>query len=512
MNFIKRGLASITRRKGKSIILFAVILILGNVMAGAIAIDQGTKSVESSIKKKLGAVATITQDVEQIEKDAKNDDSVYEKITMPKQETLSEIGKLDEVNYYDYSLTTYINTMKLKMAQSKNQDFIVGDGETSNFTLKGVNFNEVLDVKNNIIKVTDGRVFEKDEIEKNKNVVMISEDVAKENNLRVGDKMVIDYHTAMGMMMSEDGSETKIDPVKKDYQVEVIGTFSVLQSEKKSSKKNDNSDMQNESNYMERVNSIYAPNGFVSKVGKETSLLEFEKNPDMYGGISKEEFLKQQEDMDFATATYTLKSPEMTEDFRIKAQKILKDSKNKYAKVLISSDQFDSVAGPVKGMSKISKLVLIISVLASILIITLVTILFLRDRKHELGIYLSLGEKRSKVIGQIVFEVVVVAFVAITISVFTGNMLAKGFSKSLIQTQKTETVDNGYGSFNMDDWEYARLSNNNVTEDDVIDAYNVSLNPTYIILFYVVGIGVVLVSTVAPLIYIMRLNPKKIMM
>ncbi|MEG2253827.1 MAG: ABC transporter permease, partial [Vagococcus sp.] len=128
MNFIKRGLASITRRKGKSIILFAVILILGNVMAGAIAIDQGTKSVESSIKKKLGAVATITQDVEQIEKDAKNDDSVYEKITMPKQETLSEIGKLDEVNYYDYSLTTYINTMKLKMAQSKNQDFIVGDG------------------------------------------------------------------------------------------------------------------------------------------------------------------------------------------------------------------------------------------------------------------------------------------------------------------------------------------------------------------------------------------------
>ncbi|MEG0255667.1 MAG: ABC transporter permease, partial [Vagococcus sp.] len=49
MNFFKRAMASVTRRKGKSIILFAVIFILGNVMAGAIAIDQGTKSVEDTI-------------------------------------------------------------------------------------------------------------------------------------------------------------------------------------------------------------------------------------------------------------------------------------------------------------------------------------------------------------------------------------------------------------------------------------------------------------------------------
>jgi putative ABC transport system permease protein len=231
----------------------------------------------------------------------------------------------------------------------------------------------------------------------------------------------------------------------------------------------------------------------------------------MYDGMSKEEFEKNLDEFNYGQATYTLKSPEVAEDFRISADKILKDAKNKYSKVLISSDQYNQVAGPVKGMSKISKLVLIISVLASILIITLVTILFLRDRKHELGIYLSLGEKRSKVVGQIVFEVVVVAFVAITISVFTGNMLAKGFSNSLMQSQKTEQVDNGMG-YNMDDYELARLTNSSISEDDVIDAYNISLNPTYILLFYVVGIGVVLVSTVAPLIYIMRLNPKKIMM
>ncbi|NKC67892.1 FtsX-like permease family protein [Vagococcus fluvialis] len=511
MNYFKRGMASITRRKGKSLILFAVIFILGNVMAGAIAIDQGTKSVESTIKKKLGSVATVTMDYEKLDKDAADDDSVYEKMTNPSEKTLNEIGKLDEVSYYDYSYTSFINTVNFKMAQSENENFMMGDGETSFFNLKGVNFNEVLDAKNKIIAINDGRVFEKEEIEKAKNVVLISEQVAKENNVRVGDKIVLDYNSFSGMMMRSDGEEVEAKPVKKDYQAEVIGVFSVLQSEKKSNKKNDSASMNAESNYMDRVNSIYAPNGFVTNLTKETQLLEFENQPEMYEGQTKEEFEKNLDEFNYGQATYTLKSPEVAEDFRINADKILKDAKNKYSKVLISSDQYNQVAGPVKGMSKISKLVLIISILASILIITLVTILFLRDRKHELGIYLSLGEKRSKVVGQIVFEVVVVAFVAITISVFTGNMLAKGFSNSLIQSQKTEQVDNGMG-YNMDDYELARLTNSSISEDDVIDAYNISLNPTYILLFYVVGIGVVLVSTVAPLIYIMRLNPKKIMM
>lgn len=50
MNFLKRALLSIQRRKGKSIILFLVIFILGNLMAGAIAIQQATRGVETNIK------------------------------------------------------------------------------------------------------------------------------------------------------------------------------------------------------------------------------------------------------------------------------------------------------------------------------------------------------------------------------------------------------------------------------------------------------------------------------
>lgn len=521
MNFVKRAMASVTRRKGKSLILFAVIFILGNVMAGAIAIDQGTKSVEDTIKAKLGATATISEDYERMSKDQEQNekgepDFDFFKDNSPTQKTLKKIGELSEVKYYDYSMNSMANTEKLKMVEMKDENFQYGEPGMNWINLKGNNYNEVFDIKNNIISLTDGRVFEKDEINKGKSVVLISNEFAKENNLRVGDKMTIDAviqdESAMMVQDQSDSDESKeIKKVKKDFQAEVIGTFKVLQADKGSKSKSKDDQMMDQMTYTDRANTIYAPNKFIQNFEKTIQLKSFEEFPENFGDeMTKEKLLKSME-TDFGSAKYILKKPEMAEDFKVKASQILEQDKLKYSKVILSTDQYEQVAGPVKGMSKISKLVLIISVLASILIITLVTILFLRDRKHELGIYLALGEKRTRVVGQIVLEVVTVAIIAITISVFTGNMLAKGFSNSLIQTQKVEQTNNNSADFQLD-YELSQLTNNNVSEEDVIEAYQISLNAKYILLFYVVGLGVILVSTVAPLVYIMRLNPKKIMM
>lgn len=205
-------------------------------------------------------------------------------------------------------------------------------------------------------------------------------------------------------------------------------------------------------------------------------------------------------------ATYVLNKPEEVEDFKLLGNQILKDNKLDYYKIEASSDQFDSIAGPIKGMANISKIVLIVSVMASVFIITLVIILFLRDRKHELGIYLSLGEKRNRVIGQIVTEVLLVAIISMTLSVFSGNVLAKNFSASFMTTQQIDNTEDEMMIFGSPVVDFQ------ITEDDVIDAYDIKLTPSYIALFYLIGLIVVLLSTIVPLVYIMRLNPKKIMM
>ena len=84
--FLAACIKSVTRRKGKSFILFLVIFILGNVIAGAVAVQQSTMNVERETKKKMGNVATVEFDYEQFEKDnsGKSDEEVYSEENSPK--------------------------------------------------------------------------------------------------------------------------------------------------------------------------------------------------------------------------------------------------------------------------------------------------------------------------------------------------------------------------------------------------------------------------------------------
>ena len=109
MNFWQRALKSITRRKGKSFILFLVLFILGNVIAGAVAIQQSTANVERETKRKMGNVATVEMDWEGFEKDhadasdeERSQEDFYPK--PPALDVYEQIGQLSYVKYFDYQM------------------------------------------------------------------------------------------------------------------------------------------------------------------------------------------------------------------------------------------------------------------------------------------------------------------------------------------------------------------------------------------------------------------------
>lgn len=523
MNFFKRALASVTRRKGKSIILFAVVFILGNVIAGAISIQQATKSVEKNIKGQLGGTATIGYDQKEMDKFwSENPDSK----TGPKMKNITKkdietVGSLSYVKYFDYSVQSGYMTSKFKNYQPKSDSqnsISMGDPNSkynNYFDVKGVHFEKLLDVQEKKIEIVDGRAFTTDEINDGKAVAVISKQVADTNNLKVGDKLVLDAGQENYMANQESSEEADDSEAVKtteyftqDIVYEVIGLFSPLKKEENKEKKKDPYG-QDEWMEMQMYNRIYAPNDYVIKTNKDFQKGMTEKFPEMkedFGEMTEKEM---NEMFESVTPYFVLKSPEDADAFRTEVTPLLPD---KYSKLIMSTDQYDSIAAPVKNMSKIATYVIFVSVGATLLIISLVVLLFLRDRKHELGIYLSLGETRGKVIGQIVIEVVVIAFVAITLSVFTGNILAKGVSGSLIETQMKAKEEEDMGGMNYD-YELEQLNaGNSVDGTDVTNSYKVTLSLGYIIIFYVVGLGTVLLSTIVPLIYILRLNPKKIML
>jgi putative ABC transport system permease protein len=476
MSFFKRGLLSITRRPGKSIILLAVLFILGNVIAGAISITQATSNVESTIKDRLGSAATIELDYEQLDKMEESELMNFEMQPL-KLDLIEEIGQLSYVKYYDFNTMLYLGSKEVNAyyGEDTEVDFAVEENEeyiSTDFQFKGINYAPVVDFEEGKGKLVDGRVFTEDEIKNGTPVAIISSKIAELNSVHVGD--TISFINSVYSFNEETGEES-VDN-SREVPIEIIGIF-------EPQKVNTDTENNEEFNWMDidYQNTVYVSNELVAAETKHSM-------GEMAGEYEE-----------YYVPIFVLKQPEDAQAFEEEVNPLLPEL---YV-VRHASDAYDSIAKPIESMSTLSKYVLIVSIATTILIIGLVVLLFLRDRKHELGIYLSLGESRGKVIGQIMTEVLIVSIIGMTLSLFTGNLLAQSVSDKMIESNNEQTTDEMFY--------YSELQTD-LTTDDVLAAYEVNLSTEFILLFYGVGIATILLSTLIPLIYIMRLNPKKIMM
>lgn len=488
VNFIKRALCSVTRKKGKSLILFAVIFVLGNVIAGSIAIQQSTQNVENSVKKQLGGTATIQLDYENNQEEfAKND----LKIDQLKVDFMKKVGESPYVKYYDYNALAMAQTKELKSASSESEQF---GGMMDGFTLKGSNYNKILDIEEKNIKLVEGKVFTQEDIDNGKNVGLISSKVAEENGLSVGDQMVMDTRS---YDYTENGGEKEL--FKIDVPIQIIGIFepTTVELKDKEDKKNQEQNTNQQFMSMQQLNTIYLPNKTVLEINKNNTEKLKKVDPDS-------PYLSEENVEEYYTPVYVLKSPDDVEAFKQETQPLLP----KLYTVKASTDQYEQIGGSMKKMSQISGYVVMIAVIATLLIISLVVLLFMRDRKHELGIYLSLGDKRSHVMGQIIIEMLIISGIALILSLITGNFLGKIVSESLLNSDLLNSSNEQMNMFMGIDG----LGATELTSGDIMNAYEVKFSLGYIVTYLVVGLGTVLLAAILPLLYIVRLNPKKIMM
>jgi putative ABC transport system permease protein len=276
--------------------------------------------------------------------------------------------------------------------------------------------------------------------------------------------------------------------------VTIAGIFSVIKKDQSNqSSSSDQSDSQNSDQVwqvMEQINTFYASNNLVQDFNK----LQSEK---LWG----QEVIEEESDA-YYQPIFVLNSTDDVEAFKQEAGALLPQ----YYRIIANTDQYEQIAGGFTRLGVIANYIVIIASIATIFIISLVVLLFLRDRKQELGIYLSLGESRGKVIGQIVIEVLLVSLAALLLSLVTGNLLGGAVSNTLMQNDWMSNQNDMGGVYS------GGLMAADIDYMDIKNAYQVSFSAGYIITYLLLGLGTVLFSAILPLLYILRLNPKKIMM
>lgn len=318
---------------------------------------------------------------------------------------------------------------------------------------------------NGTIKLTNGEAFD----ETKNDTAIISYELATENNLKVGDKITI--------TSSDD----------KDVELEIIGIYQNSETDK----------------FNNNYNLIYVNTNTGAK------LLTEEEYNDVNYKVSK--------------AVFYLDDPENADKFKDEANKLVKDFSDRNLTLDIDNESYEQMISSIEGVAKFSNTVLVIVVIASIVVISLMVINSLKDRNYEIGVLLSLGEKRKKIIGQFIIELVIIATFAFITSIGSSLLVSQKLADTLLENQTTVTEkmntsvsgNRGNGAVmnrNMnkrEDMSIGKMTGLGTSKK--IDSIDVSVTLKDIALLFVIGYGIILVSMIVPSIKILHSDPKDIL-
>lgn len=477
MNHFKRAWLSVSRRKGKSIILLTVVFILGNLIAGTFAIKEASYRVEDNLKKKLGFNATIAVDYDAIYENfdfASNTEPDIPKIT---KDLIEKVGALPQVSFYDFSKSHQIDTFSIKAVKYSEDE---QDEQASQFSLHGVEYLGLIDSKVGRIEMTSGSAFSQEDLSKQIIPIVISDNLLSDNNFRIDE--IIDVTSLLSQLsVDERASET----LKLNYQVQIVGTFKPITFGK-------NNDENYSVNAM--LNRIYMPNKFVEKILEQEIEIANEKGIDVTDNYFYQEALNKS----YQDSVFVTESEKDLDSFVSSASELVGEN----LEIKTSQQAFAMIAAPIAILANFADVTLKGSALTTVIMLSLVLILFLRDRKHEMGIYLALGDKQWKVLSQVTLEVLVITLLGLTLSFGSGLMLANKASSILIY----DTDDQGV----LIDTDSSFIPAVNMTE--VQEDYAIKLTPSYIVSIYGLGTIVAISASVLPMFYVTRMKPKKILM
>ncbi|MDW3036606.1 MULTISPECIES: ABC transporter permease [Bacillus cereus group] len=472
MNFIKRAILSMKKRIGTSLILMAVFLIVTNLVLSGFTIQNASKKAADAARKKLGADVTLGLDFDKLGQKARETGEMPKPPQLNIKET-DQLAKSKYVKDYNYITNTFGISDGLKLVGASDEEegkgkvgmAAVRGGSSSgteidmnaSFTIEGVRKTALQEsFKNGKSKIIDGKPIT--EQMKDQNVALMEKRLAELNNLKVGDKVKV---------QSGDKKET--------LEIEIIGIYET----------NEQAMGQQAPPIMDPANKLYMPHSTMKK-------LEVDQ------GINS------------VQVVYFLNDPQYIDAFKKEAKKSNIDFN--YFKLDAHDSLYKQMIGPIENISSTSQMIIYIVSIAGAIILELIIMLSIKGRRKEMGILLSIGEKKWKLMAQFVVEVVCIAILAFGLSITTGAKVSQFIGNNLLSSEiataseETDTLQHGTV---MMAGPGGTLQNQ---KENPIDKIDVSVTGEDVGKMGGIGLAIAIIATLLPALSILRLNPKQILL
>ena len=398
MNFCKRAWLNITAKKGRSILLILVTSAIMLFVLAGLLIRNAADTATSNAKKSVGATVTLSANREAAFKKMRQSTSTSKKKTKPTLSTspvklsdAKKIAKLSNVSSYNATVSTSANAKgfsAISTSSSSNGGGMkggMGGSSTSSgdITIDGVTAtSSVSDFSSSSSKITKGRgITAADE---GTNNVVIESELAKEDSLKVGDTIKLKATTG----------------TKKTYTLKIVGIYKASSSTS-SSQGPDASDPSN---------SVYTSYTFANTIKGS----KYKNTAD--------------------SVTFNISDPAKVSSVKTAGKKLINTSKYSLS---TDDSSYQTVKSSMDNVKSFADKIVWLVAIAGTIILALIVILMIRERRYEIGVLLSLGEARWKIVAQFFVEMVMVLIVSIVIAGAGGKFVGNQLGKQLVSQQTT---------------------------------------------------------------------------
>lgn len=473
-SMIKNALLSLKKNIGKTILLFVIIVVITNLVIAGLSVQSATQKSMDQIRSSLGNDVTLSVDFRNMMKNREPGEAVSNETSL----TTTMADSLKDLKYvesYNYQISTSadsdsISAVENESDNSNNQqdtnkpnDQPEQASNQVDFTISANTTMEYLDsFTNSNYKLTKGRLLTtKDQ---NTNNCVIETNLASDNDLSVGDTFTI---------------TTMVNDETITQELTIVGIYEIQSTNEIGG-----------AHFNNPVNTIYTD----LSIGQTLT------------GSSE----------NITSAIYYLDDPENTKAF-VELAKKKSDIDFDTFSLDVNDRLYQQNASSLESMQSFAKMFVWIVVIAGSAILCLILALTIRNRYYEIGVFLSLGQSKVKIIAQQLIEVGLIAVVAFVISLGTGqltshymgNMLESSSSSNVLQMDQKGDQPNDNQQKNNTQTKENFLGN--MMQGSSNQELDVSITGENVVQLAGVTAAICIVSIAVPAAYVLRLTPRQIL-
>ena len=381
MRIIQKSLAYVTRKRKRTTIVFLILTAVFSSLYACLSVVNSSSNLENSLYKVSNSSFSIVK---------KDSQGYFSYKDIKNIRNIKEIkGSLLEYE----GLAKPINAKAISANQQVQRDDLDEDLKntvaihSTNNTIKNTLFSS------GVFKLKQGHHLEQNDREK----IIIHEIFAQKNNLKIGDKIELS-------LINVGGKKTETQKTK----FEIIGIFDGKKQEKYTGLSSDLSENTIFSDFKTTMRSINSPEG---------------------------------EDLLSKITLYTETADQLDEAIT-KTEKLNIDwSKYKIEK---NNAAFKDTLESIAGVKNIINLMTYLIIIGGCVVLSLILMLWLRERIYEVGILLSIGISKIQIVSQFIIELVLISIPTIISSFIIGNLIFSLITKGLSETEETLSISSSF--------------------------------------------------------------------